>query len=395
MPGVLGRVSEIPPYIRYVDPWTMRDMVRHAADAKGGRAWMRRGSRGSGKWCCLRERERADRIKPRWTDERVIGELIDALRRHPRLFGKRPAPSSFNWPWMRTFTPPQASLSTIRAVDLEFSIPTQWNEAIQVGSFAGTWSVYDIVSAFAWAGHRPLPDVRETIYCDGKRLGRGRHGLYLVRAKWTAPLLPSRLRTDRPVWVTDEELDHYGAENLEVIRGLEWARSWDLRPHFERMHNVLPADSFKKMCRAYWGAWASTDRVEEWNISKAGPKRTRYLPRRHFCPVWAWMIKARVTIRCAEVFDSVHVFTDSVLTKNPIRSGLGLGEWRLLGTLDRPWVLGAGLYGDDRGPFRHMGISEGDVLPASVYRSRAELAATQREEREHGREEKGRTRSAA
>ena len=359
----------IPPWVRYVDPWTMRERVILAA-ARGGRAWKR-----AGRWCCLRERENPVRVKPRWTDESAIALLIESLRRNPKTFGKKPAPSSYAWAWMQMHAPPRCSATLLRAVGKEHSLPKPWNEAVNVGSFPGRWFVYDVVSAYAWAGMKPLPDVRDTIYCDGRKLTRGAHGLYLVQASWTAPRVPPRLRTDRPVWVTREELEQYDGSNVRVLRGAEWLRSHDLRPVFDRARSILPPDAFKRMCRAFWGAWVSETPVEEYRVSRDSLSLTRNLPMRHFCPVWGWFVMARVTLRCAEIPDSIHVFTDSVITRTALPESGTIGSWKRERVLDNPWVASTGLYGDDSSVAKRMGVADGAVSDPKVYRSRAESAA--------------------
>lgn len=330
----------------YVEPWTMEERVLAAPDLKKKiRAWnyRRRWSTimsGSGDTTHLTKRL--------WTSEEALAAFLDELR----VAGfKKPMPGSFAWPWVERHAPPPTN-PTLRVRlttgGLRASRPRAWNEAVKRGMRLGSFNVYDLNSAYASAAMRPLPDSRRVTYT--KRVTSRQFGMYLVAPSvdWRCPIVPSRLRGERRGhWVTKEELVGYDAHRVEVQLGCEWEDEVDLRWQLDEVLENFSFDTAKKILRSFWGGWQCDRPIGQWIFGNGVARELRPLHSRQFSPVWAAHVLSRVAMRCALDGgpETAHVFTDSVMTPRTLATGTEIGAWKLVQTIENPYVAGAGIWG--------------------------------------------------
>lgn len=340
----------IVPRGEYVEPWTMEERLFSAADLKKKiRAWRYRKKwttlmRGSGANCFLTKRK--------WTTEEELGEFIEELS---RAGFKNPMPGSHAWAWTETHHPPPTNPTLrlrVKTGGLRASRPRAWQEAIKRGVCLGRFNVYDLNSAYAAEAQKPLPDPRLVVYTSS--VTRRPFGLYLLapEVEFTAPIVPRRLRNTYSAghWVTKEELQGYDAKRVRVLSGMEWDKPVDLRWNLDEIFERFSYATAKKILRAFWGGWACDKTIEQWKTDKGEISPMKPLHSRQFCPVWASHLLARVALRCATDggAETVHVFTDSVMTTRTLPTGTEMGAWKLVQTIDNPWVSGAGIWGFSR-----------------------------------------------
>ncbi len=193
-----------------------------------------------------------------------------------------------------------------------------WQEALRVGTFTGHWRQYDLQSAYYAALLEGLPDpksyrVTRVIADDG-----------LFRVKLSAPVpgAPYPFNAESEVLATGWEIRAYALPVVDVITGVRWRSSQDIRP----IVDACDMWTFRKRARrCFWGAWASRDAVSchtksaTWTPLRARPH-----------PTWAHLIMARVR---KKVFDvsarAVHIFVDSVITQDVLPTGEEVGTWKL------------------------------------------------------------------
>ena len=227
-----------------------------------------------------------------------------------------------------------------------------WQEALKPGVHAGEWKLYDMQSAYYAALLEGLPDPAS--YRCTKMVGAD--GLYRVRLAQAVPDAPYPYNTTTEVLATGEEIAAYSLPVREVIAGVRWTRPYNT----ERIIQACDRWSFAKQARrAFWGSWISSEGVM--CHSASGKSWSPLAPRPH--PVWAHLILGRVRRRLWEsATRAVHVYTDSVLTRDTLTCGSSPGSWRLVTTYKNGVrVGGAGQYGPVGEAWtRYAGVPLGD-----------------------------------
>lgn len=196
-----------------------------------------------------------------------------------------------------------------------------WNHARSLGNVPGSFHSYDLNSAYLWASTLGLPVVSS--YRVTHRLSEVHPGIYVVTLRENNPLHPYPFAHARTVLITGDEIEA-------------------LNPDIERIHygitysDCLPADActriaqdfsfWKHIGRGYWGRWASAEKVT-CGITASGKEWELGNPILNY--IWAALIVSRVRMRLWEVSpNAVHFFTDSVITRDELPTGTGLGQWR-------------------------------------------------------------------
>lgn len=211
-----------------------------------------------------------------------------------------------------------------------------WEQAKVTGVLSGRWLKYDMNSAYLWASTLGLP--RPSTFKFAKRLA-ARPGLYHLELATTLDHLPYPYNMRRFVNATDDEINLYGLPIARVISGVTWE---DSLPE-DVVTEVVKRFSFgREVSKAYWGRWCSTDTIR-CTVGEASWE----LPNPALNLVWAHVLIGRVRARVwQESKNAAHVFVDSIITTDEIRTGSGLGAWRL----DAEYASGvkirhAGFYG--------------------------------------------------
>lgn len=196
-----------------------------------------------------------------------------------------------------------------------------WQEALKPGSHPGIWRLYDLRQAYFWALLQGLPDPR--FYHRTRCLGY-RDTLYRVRLAQPEPTAPYPFNRETEVLATGEEIATYGLDVDEVMDGIAFRRSFNTT----KMIDAITQWSFwKRVARAYWGAWASSSYIECHT-----PSKTWALPPLGAHLVWSHLIVSRVKMRVHEVSyrRAAHVFVDSVLIPGELPTGDDPGDWHLV-----------------------------------------------------------------
>lgn len=254
-----------------------------------------------------------------------------------------PRPSSYNDVFHAQFHSPRVRASINNALAPAFT--GAWQKAFLRGTFKGTYYRYDLASAYLWATTLGLPTVKS--YRLVKDIGGRLPGVYRVKLSRVEPELPYPFNTSTDVLVSTEEMDNYNLPIQRVMFGVEWSDHWSE----DAVTDVVKKFSFAKhVSKGFWGRWAGTAPV------KCHSKNGRVWPVGNPVQnmVWAHLLVSRVKLRLWEVVDSsvIHVYVDSVITKKPLESGTGLGEWRLEQVYgDGVKVKGPGFYGPRKGPW--------------------------------------------
>ena len=227
-----------------------------------------------------------------------------------------------------------------------------WQEALRAGTHPGVWKLYDLRQAYLWALTEGLPD---PAYFHRTKCLTYRNTLYRVRLNRVEPSAPYPFSRELDVLATGEEIGYYGLDVEEVLDGIAFRRAANVTKIFDA---VTFWSFYKQVARAYWGAWASTARVECHTLSKSWE-----LPPMGANIVWAHLIVSRVKRRLADVCrGAVHVFVDSVLTQDTISTGENMGDWRLVKEYtDGVNVLYPGVYGPaGKALDKYAGVAVGD-----------------------------------
>lgn len=225
------------------------------------------------------------------------------------------------------------------------------------GPVSSDLNVYDLRSAYAWAGSIPLPEPKSVWYCN--RLVKGGIAVcefYLPESD----CYPYPLRAGRNLYpMTIEDLELYGAKWVRIIRAMRWDRRVDLRPHFDRIRDNFR--DWKKILRSYWGRWGSTEPVlcEGWR--NGHQQKVWELPPKDCNLLWANYITRRVKARVwgDSRGQAVHVFVDSVITHLRLKEGEDIGNWRLVSNHPKGLVFfHPGAYKDSNGKWvKRSGIA--------------------------------------
>ena len=176
-------------------------------------------------------------------------------------------------------------------------------------------------SAYLWAATLGLPDTRT--YTRSLRPNFGKHdGIF--RIQLIAPSIGAPFPFNRAVecLASNLEIETYNLRIGKIIDGVVWKNTLAADSLLKAMRAV---STWKQAGRMYWGRWAQMQRIEcaangkRWNI----PNLALNIP-------WAHLIVSRVKMRLWEnASNAVHVFVDSVITPDTLKTGTNLGDWRL------------------------------------------------------------------
>jgi hypothetical protein len=76
-----------------------------------------------------------------------------------------------------------------------------------------------------------------------------------------------------------------------------------------------------------------------------------------FNPIWSHYIVSRVTQRCLEIPDVLHVSHDAILTREVIPTGAGIGEWKCERSMSQCRIERTDYWGDGETVLKHSGIT--------------------------------------
>lgn len=269
------------------------------------------------------------------TDESSFRELLREYE-----FYNVPRPSGYADVFHEHFKSPRVNYSV--NMQLAPCFAGGWQDAIMPGVHLGQHYRYDMRSAYLWAATLGLPDTRT--YRRGIRLfdRSGRDGIYRVKLIEPSPGAPFPFDRARECLATNLEIESYNLRVGEVIDGVTWSRTI---AGDRIVSAVQMVSAWKQAGRAYWGRWAQSSRIE--CVAQSGAKRWT-LPNVQLNIPWAHLIVSRVKMRLWEYANhAVHVYVDSVITRDVIRTGDSLGDWRLEKVYPEGVIIrGPGQYGD-------------------------------------------------
>lgn len=276
------------------------------------------------------------------TDEASFREL---LREYAEL--GVPRPSGYADVFHARFRSPFVNYSVNKR--LAPALAGGWQAAITPGVHIGTYHRYDMRSAYLWAASLGMPDpatyVRslnfaKTLKGFPMRPRKGICGLYRVKMLRNNPAHPFPFNYARECLASAEEIEVYDLEIAEYVEGVTWTRTLDPEPILSAVHAVT---NWKLAARSFWGMWGQSTRVE---CHANGKSWT--LPNPALNAPWAHAIVSRVKMRLWQFAGTaVHVFVDSVITRDALRCGDSIGDWRLERTYPDGVVIRApGQYGD-------------------------------------------------
>lgn len=230
-------------------------------------------------------------------------------------------------------------------------LPGPWEESRAIFG-EGPWYEYDLNSAYAWAGMTMLPCHRSAWPV---RTWSG-PGLYFAKVVQVGSVVvPPHVRQAefdrRPIWMSHEEIEKLDVR-VEVLRGFTFAEWWD---GTKRINAIIAAcrsrGLWKAALRAYWGKWCSPFGGQQ-KSHKSGSVRALGNP--WYDPACAHFILSRVRIRLSEIArNAVHIFVDAAITRDVVRTGDQIGDWKLKNTFRRLTV-------------RHAGNWRGETLDAAT-----------------------------
>lgn len=215
-----------------------------------------------------------------------------------------------------------------------------WQASLKPGKHAGVFHRYDMRSAYLWAATLGLPDTRTYRHSLSPWKNGKRDGIYRVKLVHPTPSAPFPFDRAYECLASNLEIETYGLQVAEVVDGVTWTRTVDPEPLLAAIRAV---STWKLAGRSYWGRWAQLTRVvchsekKKWSL----PSATLNIP-------WAHSIVSRVKMRLWEHAgtNAVHVFVDSVITKDVLPVGDSLGDWRLEKTYNAGVIIRApGQYG--------------------------------------------------
>lgn len=213
-----------------------------------------------------------------------------------------------------------------------------WQQCTVPGIHYGTYYKYDMRSAYLWAATLGLPDTktytRSLRYWDNKY-----DGLYRIKLLEPVKWAPFPFNQATECIATNHEIETYGLRVGEVVDGVCWKR---MIPGDSIIDAVRMVSTWKQAGRSYWGRWAQMQKVE--CVSK---DKRWLLPNVALNIPWAHLIVSRVKMRLWNFSNNaVHVYVDSVITKDTIPTGDGIGDWRLEKTYQHGVIIKApGQYG--------------------------------------------------
>ncbi len=231
-----------------------------------------------------------------------------------------PRPSGYADVFHEKFRSPRVSWS-VNAM-LAPAMAGGWQASLKPGRHPGTFYRYDMRSAYLWAATLGLPDTRTYRHSLSPWKNANRDGIYRIKVLRPTPGAPFPFDRAMECLASNLEIETYGLPVAEVIDGVTWKRS--IEPN-ELLRAINAVSTWKLAGRSYWGRWAQSTRVmchsatKKWSL----PSVTLNIP-------WAHAIVSRVKMRLWEnASNAVHVFVDSVITTDKLRTGDSLGDWRL------------------------------------------------------------------
>jgi len=212
-----------------------------------------------------------------------------------------------------------------------------WQEVKRPGPYnAPVWH-YDINKAYRWASLAELPDMESS----HKVKVIGHHpAVYLLHVKrgqvpW--------LRREGVHAFTSEEIEALSLRSCKVVFGVAFRKAVSLSETWATIDTNFPYCR-DRISRSFWGIWNGY-RGPVRMTYKSGEKQTP-MQNIFYNPVWASFITSRVKLKVLEHWEkSLHCFVDSILTTEPIKTGEGMGEFRLLNEYSSVWIEGPGIWG--------------------------------------------------
>ncbi len=288
-----------------------------------------------------------------------VGEMEEAVTLLRALGGKG-WPSSYGDIYHRLFRSPVIPVSV--SYNTAGRVPAGWQQAPKRGPLQGSYRVYDIVSAYGWAGMQRLPWIRSAKPSDHVEPG----GLYIITFTDSGAVRPPNMAPGHPVLASTEEIERYDLRGVQVQRGVRF-RSWcSLESNLEKVKDTF--SFWKKIWRAYWGAWIASRPIvcqimENGRVTKAWSAE-----RPSINAPWAYYITAAVRQRIAEYAgEAAHIYVDSVMLPREIRTGSAPGDWALKETLTNPVIFGAGRYADAGGMVKQSGVPKVKLFKPKYY----------------------------
>jgi hypothetical protein len=206
-------------------------------------------------------------------------------------------------------------------------VPGAWQQAIESGAIHEPLYQYDIRSAYLWSLSQGLPDP-DTFVDTKKIIGPG---LYWVDSP-AQPLLPYPWNTVGRFPATEEEILAFPINPRSVSRGIAFAPN--TQAIGQAVESIKAWSCWKAVGRSFWGRWASIGKVECTTYDADDKLRTsREMADATRNPVWGAIITSRVRMRLYEMTWKMpvsRVYVDSVVTRQQIDVGDGVGEWKLV-----------------------------------------------------------------
>lgn len=218
-----------------------------------------------------------------------------------------------------------------------------WIANTSTGFHHGKTYLYDIVSAYRWAGSLGLP-ISARFFSSTPR---SNEWIALVRIKSRKPEHPDFLQRETTV-LTSEDLGVYDIE-FEFLCGYDLS-GFDYNPQEDLQKlTYLPEPAFKLATQSYWGIWAMNGSINVNRIDRHGEIKEWKLHNRNKKMIWAILIVHRVTAKVFTAFNQngnvLNVYIDSILTRKPLKNASELlGGWKLKNVFDGVVIKNAGLW---------------------------------------------------
>ena len=267
-----------------------------------------------------------------------------------------PDPANFGDIFHRSFESPRCCV-TVNAICRPF-FHGGWEAALADRADPGA-RLYDMCSAYAWAGARQLPVPNSITPCREWR----KDAIYVVDATLAPGIhYPPGLRGGRIRTLCNvDEIEMYRMKDVTMLEGYRFTKWIDVAPTIFRIADMCRWH--KPTLRAYWGRWASSTGVT-CQVSRAGNVTKEWtLPPVGTNFLWAGIITSLVRGRCwIEVLSGgvKHVFVDSVVIDRRINTGSAIGDWREVEQYKKPLrFYSPGNWGTEDGTrIKHSGISD-------------------------------------
>ena len=229
-----------------------------------------------------------------------------------------------------------------------------WQKALHRGSYNDTCYVYDINRAYRWSASAGLPDLFTAHYTKDLSWPIA---LYVVTE--CRPQLPFTDRRSVAV-LTSEQRDTFGIVDAKVLHGIGFRDTIDLSPLFQQIDLELPLSS-KRIGQTFWGSWNTYHGVEQIGFANMKSRELRNI---FYNPVWCAFITARVKQRLWHWRNiSLHFYSDSIITKEPIPTGTEHGDWKHVATYPSIFIKSPGVFRVGPKWVKHAGFKHDEVIP--------------------------------